>query len=81
METSDAPSPKEIVLSQLLVLWSGMHCECIPVSCPRKNPSRWREAYLCRTSDEGKTTSKKAILRCAHERNDARGSIQSKLSS
>lgn len=31
------------------------------------------EAYLCRTTDDGKTTSKEAILRCAHERNDAWG--------
>jgi hypothetical protein len=43
------------------------------VNRPRKKPSRWREAYLCRTSDEGKTTSKEAILKCAHERNDVWG--------
>ena len=28
---------------------------------------------MCRTTDDGKTTSKEAILRCAHERNDAWG--------
>lgn len=40
---------------------------------PLKNPSRWKEAYLCRTTGDGKTTSKEAILQRAHERNDAWG--------
>ena len=38
-----------------------------------KNSNRWREAYLCRTADDGKTTSKEAILKHAHDRNDAWG--------
>ena len=75
METSDAPSPKKLRGNCTFnflhdCFFCGQECT---VSRPRKNPSRWREAYLCRTSDEGKTTSKKAILRCAHERNDAWG--------
>ena len=41
------------------------------MSHPLKNPSRWKVAYLCRTTDDGKTTSKEAILQHAHERNDA----------
>ena len=40
---------------------------------PLKNPSRWKEAYLCRTTGDGKTTSKEAILQRAHGRNDAWG--------
>ena len=40
---------------------------------PPKNPSQWREAYLCRTTDDGKTMSKEAILRQAYGRNDAWG--------
>ena len=43
------------------------------MSRPSKNPSRWREVYLCRTANDGKATSKEAILTRAHERNDAWG--------
>ena len=43
------------------------------MSHPLKNPGRWREAYLCGTTDDGKTTSKEAILRRAYETNNAWG--------
>jgi len=43
------------------------------VNHPSKNPSRWREAYLCRTADDGKTTSKEVILAHAQGRNDTWG--------
>ncbi len=43
------------------------------MSRPLKNPCRWKEAYLCRTTNDGNTTSKEAILQRAHERNDAWG--------
>ena len=47
------------------------------MSHPLKNPGRWRAAYLCRTTDDVKTTSKEAI----YETNGAceRGSISSNL--
>ena len=39
-------------------LFCGHGCR---VSHPLKNPGRWRAIYLCRTTDDGKTTSKEAI--------------------
>ena len=39
-------------------LFCGHGCR---VSHPLKNPGRWRAAYLCRTTDDRKTTSKEAI--------------------
>ena len=37
----------------------------------KRNPSRWREAYLCRTADRrGKESFKSAILRHVQQRND-----------
>ena len=55
-------------LQECFVLWSAVHSGPHP-----KNSNRWREAYLCRTADDGKTTSKEAILKHAHDRNDAWG--------
>ena len=76
VETCDAPpSPKKLrgkcAFNFLQdCLFCGTGCT---MSRPLKNPSRWKEAYLCRTTDDGKTTSKEAILQRAHERNDAWG--------
>jgi len=73
--SSVSPSPKKLRRQcSFSFLQDCLFCgqECI-VNRPSKNPSRWREAYLCRTADDGKTTSKEAILAHSQERNDAWG--------
>ena len=81
VETCDTPSPKRLrgtctfnFLQECL--FCGQQCT---VDCPPKNPNRWREAYLCRTADDRKTTSKEAILKHAHDRNDAWGRVRTNL--
>ena len=50
-------------------LFCGDVCQMEP---DRRNPSRWRNAKLCRTADRGsgKTTFKYAILEVCRERSD-----------
>lgn len=52
-------------------LFCGDACE---IYKPAKNPSRWREAYLCRTADrEGQVSFKDTVLRHAKQRSDKWG--------
>ena len=49
-------------------IFCGDVCE---IERPKKNPKRWKEAYLCRIADrKGKATFKEAISKRAKERND-----------
>jgi len=49
-------------------LFCGEECQ---IRRSRKNPNRWREAYLCRTADrEGQISFKESILRQTKKRND-----------
>lgn len=49
-------------------IFCGAECK---LERPRKNPNRWRKAYLCRTVDtKGKCSLKEVIIRHARKRGD-----------
>jgi len=49
-------------------LFCGEECQ---ITRPQKNPSRWREAYLCKAADrEGQISFKESVIRHAERRSD-----------
>ena len=74
--TSEAPPKKRTRLSESCIFNFQDHCIFCGKACvlnkDSKNPSRWRKALMCRTSDRGPNnkTFKQVILDVCHSRND-----------